>query len=77
MASWDDEFMLHGWPEMGPGNITLEDLYQKFRRRMELERHAEDCEYRHPPYVEDGKVWECTCTPRDPPDQSAGKPNNG
>lgn len=40
---WTDGLMVHGWPECGPGTITLDELYLMFKAREALERHEESC----------------------------------
>jgi pantothenate kinase-related protein Tda10 len=55
---WDRRLMVHDWPECGPGELSLDDLYEEFKKRMELERHLEGC------MIHDG--LDCSC--------SVGKP---
>ena len=35
---FDESLMVHNWPEIGPGNFRVEELYQLFKARMEVER---------------------------------------
>jgi hypothetical protein len=41
VSDWNKELMVHDWPEMGPGKLSLEDLYQMFKERMAHENHPD------------------------------------
>lgn len=51
---WEKEIMLHDWPEMGPGRISIEELYDMFKARLKLDMHAPECYLKH-----GGR--DCTC----------------
>jgi hypothetical protein len=61
VADWDDKLMVHDYPEHGPGKLSIDELYEMFRERMELERHSKDCWLRGKPR---GESCDCGLTER-------------
>lgn len=53
---WEDRIKLQGWPEEGTRSMSIDDLYAMFKRRLDLESHKADCDYRG----SDGS-WDCSC----------------
>jgi hypothetical protein len=31
---WEQNLMVHGWPECGPGSVCVDDLYNAFKARL-------------------------------------------